>query len=115
MRFQTKSIDQKLNVEQDNEDDDDDDDDDEKEDMRFLYRIRLVVGGLLLPSTIVSIDRFTFGLICSKKSTLFRTLLVSFNLILLKIFKVLHANFYFFTQFSKIFLMSLRSSTTINY
>lgn len=87
-KFQTKLIDQKLNDYQDNEDDDDDG---EKEDMRFLSRIRLVVGGLLLPSTIVSIDRFTFGLIYKQKSTLFRTLLIGIGFVGLKGFsKVLY-------------------------
>jgi hypothetical protein len=80
--FKYKSVtnDQKYNDEDedynDNDNDDDDDDDEEKEDLKFLNRIRLVVGGLLLPSTIWAIDKLSFGLIFPKNSILFRTFMV---------------------------------------
>lgn len=60
-----------------NSDNDEDDDfDDEKEDSRLLHRIRLVIGGLLLPTMIVSIDKLAFNLVFKKKPTLLRTIMV---------------------------------------
>ena len=37
--------------------DDEDDDEEEKDDIEYQQRIRLIVGGLLLPSTAICVDR----------------------------------------------------------
>jgi hypothetical protein len=57
-----------------------DEEEEEQEDAQFLATIRLILGGLLLPTMAISIDRFIlFRFNIFPKSTLVRTIFVSFN------------------------------------
>lgn len=55
-----------------------DEEEEEQEDAQFLTTIRLILGGLLLPTMAISIDRFIlFRFNLFPKSTLVRTIFVS--------------------------------------
>ena len=57
-------------------DESDDDDDEEKLNSKFISKIRLIVGGLMLPTIAVGLDRLVFGTFGLKCSSLLRTTLV---------------------------------------
>jgi len=77
-KCQIKNPDYKQN--EADEDDYDEEDQDEKEDMKFLLRVRLVIGGLMLPSIVLTIDR----LLCSKQTNLMRTILIGLGFVAFK-------------------------------
>lgn len=74
---------QKQNKKTHNEESDDDDDE-EKLNSKFISKIRLIVGGLMLPTIAVSLDRLVFGTLGFKGSSLLRTTLVGLAFIGLK-------------------------------
>lgn len=57
--------------------DDEDDDEEEKDDIEYQQRIRLIVGGLLLPSAAICVDRLVLSPFKLIKSSSLRIALVS--------------------------------------
>lgn len=57
-------------------------DDDEKEDAKFVSRLRLLVGGLFLPTVAISIDKMFLSRCNLSNSVLVRTAIVTLKLFL---------------------------------
>ena len=74
--------------------------DDEKDDAKLLSTVRLVVGGLLLPTIAISIDKFFLRSFHFSSSTLIRTTIVSLPFIFVVCFNYgdLVLNFILFFQ-----------------
>lgn len=73
--------------------------DDEKDDAKLLSTVRLVVGGLLLPTIAISIDKFFLRSFHFSSSTLIRTTIVSFAFYfccLLRLWRFSFKLYYFF-------------------
>lgn len=60
-----------------NSNDSSEQDEDEKEDAKFVSTIRLVVGGLLLPTVAIALDKLILSRLNVIQSTLLRTSIVN--------------------------------------